>query len=121
MTLRRHNLFDSGRATFDANGRAEVMLGPHNAFEHWDINLIVITTTSSLSTSFNLYRQIESPTSLVDSSSHNGNSDVSDSRIHLMPAEHLMGVWEGGTVGAIATMTVSGAATHGGDPAHAIP
>jgi len=41
-------------------------------------------------------------------SNFNGNNDVSDSRIELTPTEKLLGVWTGGTAGAIGTITVSG-------------
>jgi hypothetical protein len=56
-----------------------------------------------------LYRgPSEVPTNLIDLSNHNGNGDVSDSIIDLSPGEKLLGVWDGGTVGASATITVTG-------------
>lgn len=103
-------VFQSGRAAFDANGIARVSLGPDRQLESWRITLTTITTTSVLATVLKLYRQHETPSALVDVSRFNGNDDVSDSIIELIPTEKLLGVWTGGTPGAIATLTVSGMA-----------
>lgn len=104
-----YSLFQSERATFDANGEARVTVGPQRAFERWRITNTAITTTSTNVTAFKLYRGVTAiPSNLIDLSNFNGNDDVSDSVIELPAGEKLLGVWTGGTVGALATITVSG-------------
>lgn len=104
-----YSLFQSERAVFDANGEARVVIGPKRSFERWKITNTAITTTSTLTTSFKLYRGMTAtPSNLIDLSNFNGNDDVSDSVIELPSGENLLGVWMGGTPGAFATATVSG-------------
>lgn len=107
--MSRYSLFQSARATFGADGMARVIFGPLRAFERWRITNTAISTTSTSTTAFKLYRGVvENPSSLIDISRFNGNGDSSDTVTELTPGEQLLGVWSGGTSGAMATVTVSG-------------
>lgn len=106
--MRELPLDESARAVFNAAGKAVATFGPVRPGETWDIDLINIETTSAIQTQFKLYRQREAAAALLDQSIFNGNSDVSDSTISVQNQAQLVGVWTGGTVGAVATITVSG-------------
>lgn len=101
-------LNQSAQAVFGANGIARVTVGPSRFDERWHIWLTNIVTTSTAITAFKLYRQRETASSIIDQSLYNGNGDVSDSEITLVAGEPLVGVWTGGTPGAVATLTLVG-------------
>lgn len=98
----------SVNATFDAAGRAVVRIGPTRSGERWHVILTNISTTSLATTAFRLYRGREAASALLDQSLFNGNGDVSDTVYELLAGQDVVGVWSGGTVGAIGTLTLNG-------------
>lgn len=102
------NLLEGKTATADANGRAEVRLGPYTAFEKWNIRRITVQSTSSVKVpSCKIYRGGEAPTRLVDGT-FTGTFDHSDTNLPLSSGEELLAVWENGDAGHVATINVEG-------------
>ena len=100
-------LAESVTVSFEAGGRAIASLSPSRSYERWRITLTAIRTTSESQTRFSEYRFSESPSNLVEGT-ETGNLNSSDSVVEVEPGESLVYVWEGGTPGASATVTVRG-------------
>jgi hypothetical protein len=108
--MRTLSLTESGSAVFGSNGRASLSLGPSRSYEKWQIELTAIQTTSALSTTFKEYRYTEAPNNFIEGTSF-GNLNSSDSAIDLVSGERIVYVWENGTPGALATVTIRGKRT----------
>lgn len=107
MTSRRP-LNESASATADASGRAVVRLGPHRAFEVWDITQTSVQTTSTTNVpEVRLYEGHESPSALIDGS-YDGNLNHTNAHIRLQSGVELVAVWSGADVGAVCTLAVMG-------------
>lgn len=104
-------LFEGNSATADANGRAVIRLGPHTAFEQWQVKRITIQSTSTtLIPTCKIYRGAEARTRLIDGT-FTGTFDHSDTDLPLRTGEELVAVWETGDAGHVATLTVEGTKT----------
>lgn len=103
-------LAESASATFDVSGRAIVSMGPSIYGSVWKIQRASISTTSSVETDCSLYRQMESPTTLIDGTA-NGNSEAYSPDIgtlDLTSGQTVLFVWTGGVPGAVATVVLDG-------------
>lgn len=102
-------------ATFVDNGNgssvATVQLGPAVYASTWHVRNTLITTNSTQQqfgvSTFTLYRMNQSPSSMIDGS-YSGDQDTSDTAYSLSFGQTVIGVWSGGDIGAIATLTLSG-------------
>ncbi len=94
-------------ATFGADGRAVARAGPNVYGSRWNVDLMVVSATSTLESECKVYRNVEQPTAMLDNT-RTGNQDVSDCNIDVRPGETLVVVWTGGTPGALATVVVNG-------------
>lgn len=97
----------SAPAVFDANGRAEVTLGPTVYGSRWNVDKMVVSTTSTMASKCDVYRDAESLSNKIDNT-RTGNADTSETNIDLSPPSVLRFVWSGGTPGATATAVVYG-------------
>lgn len=97
----------SGTAVFDASGKAVVRLGPTVYGSRWKVDLMSVSTTSTLQTTCNVYRDSESAAASLDNT-RTGNLDTSNTDIDLTAGQVILFVWTGGTPGALATVSVSG-------------
>jgi hypothetical protein len=86
---------------------AKAMIGPQRAGEEWRITTMVTSTTSAAPSKLYLYKNGESPSSLVDST-FNGNRDTSACDVILTSSDKLIAVWADGDLGALATLVVYG-------------
>ena len=94
-------------AVFDGNGRAAGSVGPQAYGSRWNVDLMVVSTTSTNVTTCKVYRGVEQPTAMVDNT-RTGNQDASDCNIDLRAGETLLFVWAGGTPGALASASING-------------
>lgn len=105
-------LLASANATFISDGVGGSVarvphLGPRRYGTTWHVTHMVSTTNSVVPSQVRVYRNIESPTTIVDGSD-SANQDTSETDITLGSGEFLTFVWTKGDIGAIATITVSG-------------
>jgi len=75
----------------------------------WRVRRIVVSSDSDILNppEMYMYRNYESPTTLLDST-RSGNADTSETDITLRSNEKLLFRWFKGTVGATATVSLSG-------------
>ena len=97
----------SGTAVFDATGTARVRLGPAVYGSRWNVDLMSVSSTSTLQTTCNVYRDVENAGASIDNT-RTGNLDTSNTSVDLNAGQVLIFVWTGGTPGATATVSVSG-------------
>jgi len=98
----------SGQATFDANGRAVIRLGPEKARERWVVRRVTVSTTSNATSTATTYKGVETPSRRLDGTVR-GNQDTSeDDSYSIESGEGFLCVWSGGTPGAIATLFLLG-------------
>lgn len=97
----------SASGTFDANGNASASLGPAVYGARWNVDRIVVSTTSTAITQCDVYRNVVSATTKIDST-RTGNNDTSETNIDLNAPDVLLFVWTGGTAGASATAVLAG-------------
>lgn len=97
----------STSAVFNAAGVARASLGPAVYGSRWNVDRMVATTTSVLPTQCDVYRNVESPLSKIDST-RTGNNDTSETNLDLRPPDTLIFVWTNGTPGATATAILAG-------------
>lgn len=101
-------LFTSGDAVADANGRAEVRMQPLTAFERWRVARMTIHSDSStLVPTLRVYRGGVSNSAMVDNS-QTGTLDHSDTNLLLRNGEPLIFEWTGADVGATCTAIIEG-------------
>jgi len=103
-------LAESATGVLNAAGRVSLSMGPAVYGSYWSVERISVSCTSATDTDCTMYRQIESPTTLIDATS-NGNSDTNDSSgnpIDVKQGQSLVFVWTGGVAGAVATVVLDG-------------
>lgn len=94
-------------ATFDAGGRAVIVIpGPPPALSWW-VRTVAVTSTSGTRTAATIYRNSALPSNVIDVAPASGNADTSSIGFAIGPGESLVIVWSGGTVGAVATATLT--------------
>ncbi len=87
--------------------RATVDIGPQRYGDIWKVGLITTQSTSTTDVELRLYRNLESPGSMIDST-YSGRSATSPCEVWLRSGEKIVAVWEKGDVGAIHTLRVEG-------------
>lgn len=97
----------SASAVFDASGKAQVQMGPSVYGSRWNVDRMVVTSTSTTQTTCAVYRNSVSDQNKVDNT-RTGNSDTSETNIDLYPPDVLIFVWSGGDVGTVATAVLAG-------------
>jgi len=103
-------LAESASAVFNASGRASVSMGPTVYGSSWAIQRASISSTSTVDTDCSLYRQIESPTTLIDGTPNGNNEAYSpdSGTLDVRSGQTILFVWTGGDVGAVATVVLDG-------------
>lgn len=87
---------------------ARISLGPTVFGETWHVTQITCATTSAVrSSTFSLYKNTESPYAYLDGS-QSGDNDASNTVVDMLNLDRLIGVFRGGSLGAICTMVLAG-------------
>lgn len=95
-------------ATFDSSGRAVIVVGPDRAREWWKVTGYTAKTNSTVQTTLTVYKGSEQAGSRIDVT-RKGNDDSSDTQVEIPPSGYpLRFVWSGGSVGALAEISVQG-------------
>lgn len=100
-------LFESGRATADANGRAQVEMRSAIWGEWWRVRNTSVNGNSTLEPEVRVYRGFVSDSSLIGGSL-TGNLDSATGADIFQPNEAIIFVWTGATPGAQFTATITG-------------
>lgn len=100
-------LATSAQAVFTAAGVATATLAPTVFGSSWNVERIIISTTSALASKFTVYKNVISPAGQLDSTD-SGNGDTDETSIDLQTLDTLYFVWSGGTPGARATVSIYG-------------
>lgn len=100
-------LYESGRATADANGRAQVEMRSAIWGEWWRVTNASVSGNSVLEPQLKVYRGFVSDTALIGGSL-TGNLDSATGNDVIQPNESVIFVWTGATPGAQFTATVTG-------------
>lgn len=82
-------------------------MGPSVYGSRWNVDRMVVSTTSTAVTKCDVYRNAVSDANKVDNT-RTGNADTSETNLDLNPPDVLIFVWTGGTPGAVATASVAG-------------
>lgn len=96
----------SASAVFNASGVATAVLS-NGGLSRWQITNTAVSSTSTKQTKCTTYRGPAAPSNQVDFT-RVGNGRSSDTQIPLASGEFLTVVWENGTPGTVATVTVIG-------------
>lgn len=93
----------------DGNGvaRAVASISPFRYGDIWKIVLMTTQSTSTTDVELRVYRNSESPGSMIDST-YAGRSATSPCEIWLKAGESLVAVWSKGDIGAVHTLRVEG-------------
>lgn len=94
---------DDGTGVAVATGR----LGPSRFGDMWNVKLMTTQSTSTTDVELRVYRNIESPGSMVDST-YAGRSAVSSCDIWLKTGESVVAVWKKGDIGATHSLRIEG-------------
>lgn len=96
------------KATFDSNGQARINALPDRARDTWKVNRYQTHTNSTTRTTLTVYRGSELG-SRIDFT-RRGNDDVSENftPIDVEFGQALIFLWESGSVGAVAEITIFG-------------
>lgn len=94
---------NNGSGVATATGR----IGPSRYGETWHITLMTTQSNSTTDVELRVYRNVESPGSMVDST-YSGRSATSPCDLKLRVGESLVAVWSKGDIGAIHTLRVEG-------------
>ncbi len=102
-------LSESISITLDASGNGTVWIGPQRPGQRWRVRGAAVSTTTAVKVpTFNLYRGGPSPGNLL-AATYTGSSDsTNDLAEEFSPGAFLTGVWQGGDVDAVATLSLSG-------------
>lgn len=101
-------LFTSGSAVANANGRAEIRLQPLQAFHRWHVKRMTVHSDSSvLVPTVEVYRGGAQRSNLVDGT-YTGTLDHSDTDMLLRSGEPIIFVFVGANVGATCTAIIEG-------------
>lgn len=102
----QRNKRDERTGAFDGSGNLTLVIGPIPVGPSWEVKQISIRTTSALQTLAATYIGVNS-SGIFISNSFTGNADTdSQPNVTLKPGDSLCCVWQGGTPGAFATLTV---------------
>lgn len=101
----------SGNVTLAANGDGMVQLIPHNAWERWEVNSVVVSTTQGAAVTpvptAAVYVNTPTPANL-EGMTDSGSNDTFSGLTHVGPADVLNVVWAAGISGTVATAVVTG-------------
>ena len=98
----------AAQVKLDATGAGQVSISPPSV--DWTVSLTSVNVSShTLEPTFTLYLNGVSPTAFLEGS-YSGSQDSSDTEHRVMAGQSLIGVWNGGDAGAVATLRVTGQA-----------
>lgn len=103
-------LIESRHDKFDVSGQVVVTMEPARSYETWHITQTHIHTSSPTQTQLTVYRDSREPGNVIEGTAL-GNSDESDTVLDLRAGQKLIYVWQEGTPGEVATVTVRGTRT----------
>lgn len=87
--------------------RAEASIGPARYGDIWKVVLVTTQSTSTTDVELRLYRNVESPGSMIDST-YSGRSATSPCEVWLKSGEKIVAVWTKGDIGATHSLRVEG-------------
>lgn len=98
-----------GTAVADGSGiaRATASIGPFRYGDIWKVVLLTTQSTSTTDVELRVYRNVESPGSMIDST-YSGRSATSPCEVWLKSGETLVAVWTKGDIGAVHTLRIEG-------------
>jgi hypothetical protein len=100
-------LYESGRATADANGVATVTLRASRWGEWWRIKGSTVNGNSVLEPQAKVYRGFVSDSAIIGGS-NSANLDTATGDDYIPPNESVICQWTGATPGAQFTFTITG-------------
>lgn len=86
---------------------ATASVGPSRFGDMWNVKLMTTYSTSTTDVELRVYRNVESPGSMVDST-YAGRSATSSCDIWLKTGERLVAVWRKGDIGAQHSLRIEG-------------
>lgn len=86
---------------------ARASIGPSRYGDMWNVKLMTTFSTSLTDVELRVYRNVESPGSMVDST-YAGRSATSPCDLWLKTGEHLVAVWSKGDIGATHSLRIEG-------------
>jgi hypothetical protein len=102
----QRNKRDERTASFPASGTLAITIGPIPMGPSWEIKQISIRSSSVLETTAATYIGVDASGVFI-SRSFTGNADTDSApNVTLRPGDSVSCVWEGGTPGAVATLTI---------------
>lgn len=87
--------------------RATGSKGPAKYGDIWKVSLMTSQSTSTTDVELRVYRNVESPGSMLDST-YSGRSATSPCEIWLKAGEQLVAVWTKGDIGATHSLRIEG-------------
>jgi hypothetical protein len=105
-------LMVSGNAVVNSSGVATVNIGPVIHGEKWEVEKVIVSSTSVLNTTASVYRTSVAAANLVDAT-YNGNLDTSDTPSVIFAPEILVIQWTGGTPAASCSVRIEGTRSFG--------
>lgn len=102
-------LNESVSVTLDGSGNGTVRLGPSSQFQTWAVDTVSCTVSSNTKEPvFKFYRGRTADQSNYIDGTFTGSADSTNVSFTLFPNMVVTGVFTGGDVGALATMTFVG-------------
>jgi membrane peptidoglycan carboxypeptidase len=103
-------LNEIAQVVLDGSGNGTVTMGPTNAFQCWKpSNAACAVSTNVKEPTFTLYSGRAGSNANRYGGTYTGSNDNTDiSGMVLYPGSVVTGVWTGGDVGGLATLTLSG-------------
>lgn len=99
-----------GQVVLDSSGNGALQIGPDKFNETWKVEVVTVNVSSNvLEPTFKMYRGTSTDITALISGTYAGSFDT-DSQFNytVQPNEKLTCVWEGGDVGATATVVLHG-------------
>ncbi len=87
--------------------RAVAMMGPEKYGDMWRVNLMTSTSDSTTDVQLRVYRNIESPGAMIDST-YAGKQATSPCDYWLRTGEKVVAVWSKGDIGAHMSIRLEG-------------